>query len=172
MLGDCQIAHGGRHLMRTRIRLRRPISQTSQTLRRVLTQPPMNRLTRHPEPASHRRHRFTIVDHFIHRGIPLFHKTQLHQHEDPPQPDNDNVVTSEEGSAQQVEISRGVTQLPEPLSPSYRNRVPELEQTNRSQHVHHDPGQHNGNTRLVPGLLPATPDSGLARGKNEKPLAW
>ncbi len=103
----------------------------------------MNRLTSHPKPASDRCHGLAVVDHLTHRGIPLLHKTQLHQHNDPPQPSNNNVVTSEEGSAPPVENSRGVTQVPEPLSPSYRTRVPELEHTNRSQQVHHDPGQHS-----------------------------
>ena len=50
------------------------------------------------------------------------------------------------GSPQQlralVDAAAGVTQLPEPVSPSYRNRVPEVSHTYRSQRVKHHPGQH------------------------------
>jgi hypothetical protein len=66
----------------------------------------MNRLTRHPKPASDRSDGLAVVDHLTHCCIPLFHKTQLHQHDDPPQTGNDNVITSEEGSAPPVENSR------------------------------------------------------------------
>lgn len=75
------------HLMRTRQRLRRPISQTSQTLDRIPTQPSMHRLARHAEPKRHVTDRRSVVDHLQHSCITLLHKPQLHQHnDDPPEP--------------------------------------------------------------------------------------
>ena len=56
-------------------------------------------------------------------------------------------ATIEEGSAPPAVDHRGVTQLPEPVSPSYRNRVRDVQHTYRSQRVKHVPGQHTAGSR-------------------------
>ena len=63
--------------------------------------------------------------------MPLLHHSELHQHDDP-LPCDDQAATSEEGSAPPDVDRPRVTQQPEPLSPSYRNRVRELSHTYRS----------------------------------------
>ncbi len=60
------------HLMRTRQRLRRTISQTRQPVGCVLVQPRVQRLTSHPVTASDISDRRTMVQHLEHRLISLF----------------------------------------------------------------------------------------------------
>gem|GEM_PF-5621124 len=72
----------GRHLMRTRQRLLRPIRQTRQTFGRVATQPSMHCLARHTEADRNIGDRCSLVHHLEHRLITQLHKPQLHQHDD------------------------------------------------------------------------------------------
>ncbi len=116
--------HHRRHLMRTRQRLGRPIRQTRQPTRRVTTQPTMHRLTRHPEPDRHIRHRRSLVHDLEHSLITQLHNTQLHQHDDPPRTDNDDERHYRRGLSYSCREQARVTQLPEPLSPSYRSQSP------------------------------------------------
>ncbi len=67
----------GRHLMRTRPRPMRPITQVVEPAGFVLRQPRMQRLTRHPQPGRHLRHRAPLGDHRQHRLIPLLAHTHL-----------------------------------------------------------------------------------------------
>ena len=68
------------HLMRTRMRPRRPITQTAQaSLGGIPAQPNVHTLPRHPEPAGHLSHRGAL-QHLPHRPIPLLGHPQLHQH--------------------------------------------------------------------------------------------
>ena len=86
--------------MRTTIGLRRLIHQPRQTTTRIQAQPPMHTLPRHPISAPDLSDRRTVTKNLEHRRIPLLHHTQLHQHNgDPLQLRNDQVVTSDEGSA-------------------------------------------------------------------------
>ena len=109
----------------------------------------MNRLAGHPEPKGHLRHNSAVAQRFQfqHRRMPLLHHTELHQHDDPSHSVTTRSPHTEEGSAPPEVDHRGVTQLPEPVSPSYRNRVPEVSHTYRSQRVKHHPGQHTGQGR-------------------------
>ena len=60
----------------------------------------MHTLARYPISAPDVGDRRTVTKNLEHRRIPLLHHTQLHQHNgDPLQLGNDQVVTSEEGSA-------------------------------------------------------------------------
>ena len=70
----------------------------------------------------------------------------------------------EGGSTRRSEHPR-VTQQPKPVSPSYRNRVPEPEHTNRSRHVHYEPEQHISSAlasewQRVQKITRATPEGG------------
>ena len=66
-----------RHLMRTRPRPMRPVRQPVQPTGLILDQPHVHRLTRHPEPGSHTRHRLTVGKHRTHGLIPLLSHRQL-----------------------------------------------------------------------------------------------
>lgn len=57
------------------------------------------------------------------------------------------------------QISRGVTQVPKPLSPTYRNRVPKLSLTYRSHSVKHEPELHTTTLEVTGGLWRTTASS-------------
>lgn len=72
------------HLVRARQRPRAAIGQPSQPLGRVLPQPAVHRLARHPIAASDVGHRRPVVEDLQHRLIALLHHAQLHEHRRPP----------------------------------------------------------------------------------------
>ena len=88
----------------------------------------MHRLPSHPITTGHIRHPGP-AQYLQHRLESLLHNTQLHQHT--------NLLRD---LSEEHEPS-GVAQQPEPASPNNRNRVPNLEPTNRSHNVHHEPKQ-------------------------------
>ena len=95
----------------------------------------MHALAGHPEPRRHLDDRHAVVEDLENGLIALLHKPQLHQHDNTPR------VENLDQEAQPVSQPR-VTRLPEPPSPNYRNRVPGLSHTYRSQRVKHLPGPH------------------------------
>jgi hypothetical protein len=70
----------GWHLMRHRLGLMGPISQTLQTMILITTKPRMHRLPRHPELGGNLTHPTTISNHRKHGLITLFHNTYLSHH--------------------------------------------------------------------------------------------
>ena len=54
---------------------------------------------------------------------------------------------------------RGVTHLPEPLSPTNRSRVHKVEPTNRSHNVHHEPKPHSGSPTVCHQFVIRAPES-------------
>ena len=130
------------HLMRTRQRLRRTIRQPGRSPR------PRTYATNDapsdgsPEAARHIGHRRGVVQHLEHGLIPLFHQVELHQHDDDlPQTTTTRRSPSKKAQHRQTRTIKcnaatgaTVAQLPEP--------VPKVSPTYRSQHVHHEPGQH------------------------------
>jgi hypothetical protein len=77
------------------------------------------------------------------------------------------------------QVNTAVKQVPEPLSPRYRNRVPKMSTRSRSHSVKYEPGSHTllsdpvavnlavtdsdqasseASASLLPALLPAPPD--------------
>ncbi len=101
-----------RHLMRTRLRLRRPVNQTSQPLGRIPAQPHMHRLPGYPITASHISHQRPPKD-LQHRLIPLLHNTQLHQHDRTLLRRRHTAAVIEEGVEPEAEN--------QPVSGTYRN---------------------------------------------------
>ena len=69
--------HRRRHLMRTRPRPVRPVSQALQPFALIPGQPHMQRLPRHPEPRRRDLHRVALGDHRQHRQIPLLGHAQF-----------------------------------------------------------------------------------------------
>src|SRR5438309_4475021 len=99
----------------------------------------MHRLPDNPIPARNLGHRRPIQD-LADRLIPLLHHTQLHQHRRPPLAAN---IRNDETKPLSTEQSESVVDLPEPLSPTYRNRVRTVSPSNRTRPVQHEPGSHN-----------------------------
>ena len=104
-----------RHLMRTRTRRLRPDPPDPPTLGRVPRQPPMHRLPRHPGTRRDLSHR-NAVENLQHRCIPLFHKPELHQHDDTPWSTSSTRKHSPSATPR-------VTHQPEPLSHMNRTRA-------------------------------------------------
>ena len=118
------------HLMRTRQRPRAPIGQPPQPSRRVLAQPLVHRLARHPIAAGHIGDRRPVVEHLQHRLIALFHQPQLHEHRRPPPDLRARTTHSEEGGNREkvdLECQPGtgatVAQVPGPR-PETVNQLP------------------------------------------------
>jgi hypothetical protein len=91
--------HQRRHLMRTRLRLRRPVRQPRQTaVVGIPPQPFMHRLPSDPIPPRDLGDR-RAFQYLEHRPIPLLHDTQLHQHRRPSRRDL-KITTSEQDGLQ------------------------------------------------------------------------
>ncbi len=147
--------HIDRHLMSTTIRLRAAINECGKTTVGVFDEPHMHRLTSHPIPPGDVHHRRPL-EHLPHRCQPLFHETQLHQHDRLTSLDvdvNDHIETDGDQPRADPKSQAGagttVSQQAEPLSPTSRDRIPELSRRSRSHDVHHEPGSYNGRPTAV-----------------------
>ena len=142
------------HLHDPRLHLRRPSDAGTTTAsscdqptrpdpsRRVAAQPLVHRLTRNPVTAGHIGHRRPVVEHLQHSLIALLHHVQLHQHDSGllricrrQRPQRRRWPPAETRTP-------SVSQLPGPLSPRNRGRVPELSASYRGHDVHYEPGPH------------------------------
>jgi hypothetical protein len=91
----------------------------------------------------------TITQHLKHRLIAQFHNIQIHEHEHRP-PRYKNGRNAAHEKADPAKSTKSVRQLPEPLSPSYRNRVPKLSTTYRSHSVNYEPELHTISPHALP----------------------
>ena len=130
----------------------------------------MHRLTRHPVAAGDIDHRGAI-EHLAHRRIALLHQAQLHEHDGLLRNLWTRTTTAKEEATSPrwtPQNPRSVTQVPEPLSPTSRDRVPEVSPRSRSQRVKHVPGSHIapvGRLRMAkrwPTTVPASLEKGCS----------
>ena len=113
----------------------------------------MHRLARHTEADRNIGDRCSLVHHLEHCLITQLHKPQLHQHDDDLlEPRRSPRSLSKKAQHRQTRTltcntatGATVAQLPKP--------VPEPEHTNRSQHVHYEPGQHTKHTKELLSLV-------------------
>ena len=71
-----------RHLVRTGVGSSTTVNQSAQPLGCITTEPGVHGLATYPISPGHVGHRRPVVEDLQHGLIPLFHETQLHQHDD------------------------------------------------------------------------------------------
>ena len=120
------------------------IRQTSPTHRPgIPPQPHVHRLAGHPDNGGPRRSPRHRLEHLQHRLIALLHQPQLHQH----RPASSGSAGANNPQRRRRHRPTGgpssVSQVPGPLSPRYRGRVPKLSARYRCHSVKYEPGPHN-----------------------------
>ena len=118
--------HHRAHLMGTAGRARAVVGQACQSRAGIAAEPVVHGLAGHPIAAGHLGDAGPVGEHLRHRLVALLHQPQLHEHE---------MALLRLLSLDSTQRRRGgagsggpssVRQVPEPVSPRYRNRVPEV----------------------------------------------
>ena len=88
----------------------------------------MNALAAHPVASGHLGHTHPVED-IDHRSIALFHGFELHQHGRPPSVPSTTASTAKKVASATwwTSQARSVKQVPESVSPGYRNRAGECQ---------------------------------------------
>src|SRR5665647_3369816 len=127
-----------RHLVRAGGRPRGVVGESGDAAARIAAQPAVHGLPAHPVAARHLGDAGAAQD-LEHCLMTLLHDSQLDEHDLCP-PSNRLSYESLSRELRRRRRAWSVTQVPEPLSPGYRSRVPKLSRTYRSHSVKHVPG--------------------------------
>src|ERR1700689_2153640 len=112
------------HLVRAALGLRALVGQSSHASVGIAPQPGVDALAAHPVALGHFCHGHPVED-VDHRSIALFHSFELHQHDRPPSHLSTTASTAKKVATATwwTSQARSVKQVPESVSPRYRNRA-------------------------------------------------